>query len=260
MNVVGTEKQQSGQRIMVQSVLTAIDILDCFATDEELGVSEIGRRLGVSKSTAYRLLVTLCCRGLTEKNHETNQYRLGLYMFELGQIAITRVKLRQAALPLLEELRRRTGSTVQLSTPDGIDVIFLERLQGSRGLGLLMPFGRRTPSHAASGGKAVAAFNPVLAEARHRAGFPKLTPLTTGSSQEFDRHLTATRSRGYASTFDEVAIGLSSVAAPIFDFNGDVHAALSLIDTTDEVRANLGRMALLTIEAARRLSRLSLPD
>jgi DNA-binding IclR family transcriptional regulator len=181
-------------------------------------------------------------------------------MFELGQIAITRVKLRQAALPLLEELRRRTGSTVQLSTPDGIDVIFLERLQGSRGLGLLMPFGRRTPSHAASGGKAVAAFNPVLAEARRRAGFPKLTPLTTGSSQEFDRHLTATRSRGYASTFDEVAIGLSSVAAPIFDFNGDVHAALSLIDTTDEVRANLGRMALLTIEAARRLSRLSLAD
>lgn len=258
--MASSEKQRPGQEIMVQSVLSAIDILDCFARDEELGVSEIGRRLGVSKSTAYRLLATLCCRGLTEKNPETNQYRLGLYMFELGQIALTRVKLRQAALPLLEEVRRRTGSTVQLSTPDGIDVIFIERLQGSRGLGLLMPFGRRTPSHAASGGKVVAAFNPAFAEARRRAGFPKLTALTTSSAAEFDLHLSSTRKHGYASTFDEVAIGLSSVAAPIFDTNGDVHAALSLIDTTEQVRANLGRLALLTIEAARRLSRQAIPD
>jgi DNA-binding IclR family transcriptional regulator len=252
--------QSTEPDMAIRSVLSAMDVLECFATDEELGVTEVARRVGVAKSTAYRLLTTLCCRGFAEKNPDTNQYRLGLHLFELGQIAITRSKLRRAALPLLEELRQRTGSTAQLSTPHGADVIFLERLQSSRGLELLMPFGRRAPSHATSGGKAVAAFDPSLAEARRHAGFPKLTPLTTGTAREFDRQLSAVRRQGYATNFDEVALGLSSVGAPIFDFLGRPYAALSLIDISDRVRAGSEKMALLAIEAARRLSRQGIAD
>jgi DNA-binding IclR family transcriptional regulator len=232
-----------------------MNILECLATDDEMGVTDIARQVGVAKSTAYRMLATLCHRGFAEKNPETNEYRLGLHLFELGQIALIRVRLRQAALPLLEELRQRTGTTTQLSIPDGADVIFLERLQSSRGLELLMPFGRRTPSHATSAGKALAAFSPSLAEARRLAGFPKLTPLTTGTAQDFEKQLAMTKRVGYATNFDEVAIGLSSVAAPIFDLAGRPYAAVSLIDVTDRVLAGRERMASLALDAARRLSR-----
>src|SRR5919108_4956401 len=163
MSVDATERAIDGG---VKALLTALDLLDCFALDEELGVSEIARRLGVAKSTAHRILTTLCARGLTERNPETGRYRLGLHLYELGQIAINRVKLRQAAFPLLEELRQRTGDTIHLSVPDGAEMVYLERLQTLRGMQLVTPFGRRLPSHATSGGKVLAAFAPDLAQAR----------------------------------------------------------------------------------------------
>ena len=64
----------------LKSVATALDVLECFALDDELGVSDIARRLGIAKSTAHRLLSTLCSRGLTEKNPDSGQYRLGLHL------------------------------------------------------------------------------------------------------------------------------------------------------------------------------------
>lgn len=248
------DEQLAEPALAVRSILTAMNVLECLATNGEMGVTEVARRVGVAKSTAYRILTTLCHRGYAEKSCESNEYRLGLHLFELGQIAITQVRLRQAALPLLEQLRQRTGTTAQLSIPDGPDVIFLERLQSSRGLDLLMPFGRRAPSHATSAGKVLAAFDPLLADARRRVGFPLLTAFTTASAQEYDRQLATIKNLGYAANFDEVAIGLSSVGAPIFDLTGQPCAAVSLIDLTERVRAGRERMASLAVEAARRLS------
>jgi DNA-binding IclR family transcriptional regulator len=239
----------------LKSVLHALDLLDCFAVDEELGVSDIARRLGVAKSTAHRLLTTLCARGLTEQNPETGQYRLGLHLFELGQIAINRVRLRQAAFPLLEELRERTGDTIHLSIPDGAEVVYLERLQTLRGMQLVTPFGRRLPSHATSGGKVLAAYDPVLADARREKGFPALTDYTISNRRQYDRALDETRRLGYAASFDETTIGLGSVAAPIFDSSGHIRAALSIVDTTDRMRANAEKMARLAIHASGLLSR-----
>ena len=107
----------------LKSVATALDVLKCFAVDDELGVSDIARRLGIAKSTAHRLLTTLCSRGMTEKNPESGLYRLGMHLFELGQLAQARLRLRQLALPMLGELRAVTGHTVHLGVADGADVV-----------------------------------------------------------------------------------------------------------------------------------------
>src|SRR4051794_8311435 len=120
----------------VKSVMSALDVLDCFALDDELGVSDIARRLGVAKSTAHRLLTSLCARGVTEQNPETGQYRLGMHLFELGQLAQHRMRLRQTALPLLEELRQVSGCTVHLAISSGPDVLYVERLTTLRGIQL----------------------------------------------------------------------------------------------------------------------------
>jgi DNA-binding IclR family transcriptional regulator len=130
----------------VKSVLAALDVLDCFSQQEELGVTEIARRLGVAKSTAHRLLTTLCARGIAEQNPQTGHYRLGLHLFELGQLARERAPLHRAALPLLEEIRQATGQTVHLSVADGADVLFLERMTSVRAIPLLVPGTRRMPA------------------------------------------------------------------------------------------------------------------
>ncbi|NLJ53301.1 MAG: helix-turn-helix domain-containing protein, partial [Intrasporangiaceae bacterium] len=70
----------------LRSVGTALDVLECFALDGELGVSDIARRLGVAKSTAHRLLQTLLSRGFVEQDNESGLYRLGIHIYELGTL------------------------------------------------------------------------------------------------------------------------------------------------------------------------------
>ena len=113
----------------LKSVGSALDVLECFATDGELGVSDIARRLGVAKSTAHRLLQTLVSRGFVEQDSSTGQYRLGIHLYELGQLAVARNELRHAALPTLRQVAQTTGLTVNFSVPDGADVASIEALR-----------------------------------------------------------------------------------------------------------------------------------
>ena len=181
----------------LKSVATALDVLECFAVDGELGVSDIARKLGVAKSTAHRLLTTLCSRGIAEQNPETGHYRLGLHLYELGQLAQSRSVLRHVALPTLTRLAETTGHTVNLAVADGPDVVFLERLEASDDVHLLGHAGRRYPSHCTSSGKAIAAYNPEAAQARRDAGFPPRVSHTVRTQSDWDRQLVEVRQRGF---------------------------------------------------------------
>lgn len=239
----------------LKSVTTALDLLDCFALDEELGVSDLARRLGVAKSTAHRILSTLCARGLTEQNPETGQYRLGLHLFELGQLSLTRSRLRHTALPLLEELRQVSGWTVHLAIADGADVVYLARLETLRSMALMSQVSRRWPAHCTSSGKAIAAFDPAVEKARRAAGFPWWTRNTIRSEASFEQALAQTRARGVAISQGEVRLGLTSVAAPVRDSTGRARAAISLVGPTDDLAGDLDRPSRLVSVAARRLAR-----
>ncbi|GAB2985156.1 IclR family transcriptional regulator [Amycolatopsis acidiphila] len=236
----------------LRSVLTALDLLDCFTAEKELGVSELARRLGVAKSTAHRLLTTLCARGFIQRNTETGQYRLGLRLHELGLLAISRYDLRRAAMPLLEELRERTGNTVHLGVVVGADVIHLERLETLRGMRLFRDVARRLPVHSTACGKAIAAFDPVCASARISAGFPAFTPSTIRTAEDFERELGRVRQLNFATNHDEVRSGLTSVACPVRDHAGHAYAAISIVAPTPDAERNVGRYArLATITAAK---------
>ena len=107
----------------LRSVGTAMDVLECFAVDATLGVSDIARRVGVAKSTAHRVLTTLAGRGFIEQDPETGLYSLGLHLYELGTLSLERNRLRHAALPTLRIMAHQTGLTVNLGVPDGADVV-----------------------------------------------------------------------------------------------------------------------------------------
>lgn len=238
----------------VHSVLAALDLLDCFARDEELGVTEIARRLGVAKSTAHRLLSTLCARGIAEQVPETGNYRLGLHLYELGQLAQDRVPLRHAALPLLEELRLTTGLTVHLAIADGADVVFLERMQTLRGIPLLGDRRRRMPAHTTSAGKVLAAFDPKVAQACVDAGFAQMTPRTIHTAAEWERVLEQVRRIGYAVSADENEAGLASVAAPVRDATGRARAAVSVAGPSAVVTQTVDRTSRVVRLTANKLA------
>lgn len=238
----------------LKSVTSALDLLDLFTADEELGVSEVARRLGVAKSTAHRLLTTLASRGLVEQDDESGRYRLGLHLFELGHLALSRVELRKQSRALLEELREITGWTVHLAIAQDADTLFLERLLTLRGMQAFGEYRRRWPLHVTSSGKAICAFDPEATTRRLEAGLPRFTDRTLTDPEAFLAELATIRRRGYATSTEELMPHLASVAAPVLDQQGFARAAISLTGPPEELSRHLDRHGRLVVAAAKRLA------
>lgn len=238
----------------LKSVGSALDVLECFATDGELGVSDIARRLGIAKSTAHRLLQTLISRGFVEQDQSTGQYRLGIHLYELGQLALARNELRYAALPTLRQVAQATSLTVNFSVPEGADVVFVERIENRDGVRILGHFGRRLPSHCTSSGKVLAAFNDSVYRARVAAGFPPRLRSTVRSVEQWDAVVEEVRTRRFAQSHGESFDGASSVAVPVLN-SGVAIASLSVFGPTEQVQPAVGHLVPLLTAASNRIAK-----
>lgn len=251
----GAEEQASGA---VRSVQIAVAALECFLSSPELGATEVARRIGVAKSTAHRVLVTLAASGLLDRSGG-GRYRLGVRLYDYGQLAIDRLYLRELALPVLAGLRDQTGETVQLGIPSGAEVLYVDRLEGTNGLRFHSDSYRRVPGHSSSAGKAIAAFNPTVLQAVLAAGLKAHTTRTPTTRAAYLTSIDKVRRRGYAESIEEFEVGLSSVAAPILLSDGHTDelavAAVSIAGPTVRVTGRSSVVAARVQEAAKRLTR-----
>jgi DNA-binding IclR family transcriptional regulator len=176
----------------------------------------------------------LARRGLVDRT-PTRGYRLGVRFVELGHEATERTVVRDCALPLLVELRNTLEETVQVGVPAGVDVVYVERVEGQRALRYTTN-SRRSPLHRSSSGKVLAAYNPGLAEARLRAGLPPSTGYTIAVPDLWRAELARVRRQGFARSIDETELGMSSLAVPVqAGADGPVVAAISMVGPTPRV-------------------------
>lgn len=238
----------------LQSVLTALELLDCFEEQEDFGVSELARNIGVAKSTAHRLLTTLCARGFAERDEQSGRYRLGLRLYDLGHLAVSRSDIRNAALPLLQDLHHRTGGTAHIAVPDGDDVIYLERIVGRDSLQTWSKVGRRARATTSSSGKVLYAYSPRFVNGRLQGPLPMALELDAALAARFRVALQETIKRGFAVSVDEWVQGLTSIAAPVLGQDGVARAAVSLVGPTPRMLADIQSPARLVQIAARKLS------
>lgn len=195
-----------------------------------LGVGELVRRTGLAKSTVHRLCGELCSVRLLEKDE--SGYRLGSWLFELGELVPTHRTLSEAAQPILEDLREATHQRVHLAVLDGVDVVYVAILGGSS-LGLASRVGGRLPAHSTGVGKAILAYSSsAVLRARIDAGLPRLTPRTIGSAEELVLEMRRIRSIGMALDAEESHPGVSCVAAPVFGADRRIVAGLSITGPT----------------------------
>jgi DNA-binding IclR family transcriptional regulator len=222
-------------RPTLQSVSIALDIVDALAASPELSLSEVARRVGVAKSTAHRTCAVLVARGLLDRT-PSGGYRLGLRFVEYGHLATVRSAVLDRGLPLLVDLRNALGETVQIGVPAGADVVYVERVEGARALRYSNENSRRSPLHRSSAGKALAAFNPEMVDARLHAGLPPSTGYTIVVPDVLLAELTRVRERGYARSVDETELGMSSLAVPVCTGpRGAAVAAISMVGPTSRV-------------------------
>lgn len=246
-------------RALLGSVRNAARVLRAFSqADQELGVTELSGRLGLGKSTTHRLLATLEAERLLEQNQTTGKYRLGLALYELGTTVTEHVDLHQAALPVLTTLRHNTDEMVHVAVLDGLEVVYVERLETGNMLPIFRQVGHRLPAHWTSSGKVLLAALPRDELLRRLAG-ASLEARTDHTIHRVDSllvELERCAARGWASNVEEGHLGVTSVGAPIRGADGTVMAAVSVVGASDRLQGEvMRRYATLVVEAAAVISR-----
>lgn len=230
------------QGIMVQSIERAIQILNCFnGSNSELTLNAIASELSLNKSTVHGILNTLKHYGLVEQDEERGKYRLGMHLLVLSNRLLDRLEIRAVASPVIQELCEQVGETVHLVILRGADVVYIDKCTSSRSFQVFTAVGMSFPAYVTGVGKVLLADKsddelrelvpPVLQQ---------VTEHSISSREQLLTHLEQVRKQGYAFDKDENEIGLSCVAAPIFDYSGKAVAAISVAGPS--VRLDAERM------------------
>jgi IclR family KDG regulon transcriptional repressor len=244
---------------LLGSVRNAARVLRAFTNaDAELGVTELAGRLHLSKSTVHRLVATLAAERLLEKDPATGRYRLGLALYELGTNVTEHVDLHQAALPVLTTLRHTTGEMVHVAVLDGLEVIYVERLESHHLLPIFRTVGHRLPAHWTSSGKVLLAALPRPDLVTRLAGVQleaRTSRTITDHSTLLDE-LDKVAARGWASNEQEGHEGVVSVGAPLRGPDGRVIAAVSVVGANTRMQgATMRRYTALVVDSAAVISR-----
>lgn len=220
--------------------------------DDSLGVSELARRTGLPKTTVHRLTGQMVEHGLLERAGRA--VRLGLRLFEIGQLATRQRGLVEAARPLLADLREATRNTVHLAVLEGTEVVYLDVLRGPDAPRLPSRVGGRFPAHATGVGKAILAFSgPETVERVIGTGLPRVSPRTITSPVTLRRQLARIRDETTAYEREESGVGTVCVASPILDRSGHAVAAISISGWVNRMRVE--RLAPAVRTTALTLSR-----
>ncbi|MDC2948954.1 IclR family transcriptional regulator [Streptomyces heilongjiangensis] len=196
--------------------------------DGEIGVSELARRSGLTKSTTFRLLGILQRNDMVER--VGSDYRLGARLFDIGDRVYGPVsaQLRERLLPHLADLYVLTQETVHLAVLRDTDIVYVNKIHGHRATRCPSRIGARLPAYCTAVGKALLAFDHDAAEAAVLAGLPRLTEYTITDPATFRAELGHIRRTGIAYDRQEAAHGLTCVAVPIMGPAGRPVAAFSV--------------------------------
>ncbi len=216
---------------IIQAVSHALDLLEQFHGEvDELGVTELSKRLSLHKNNVFRLLATLESRGYIEQNKATENYRLGLKALELGQTFIKQMGLLRQAQPILEDLVQQCNETSYVSIFKDNNVVYLDAVESDMTVRVVSRVGSRLPTYCTAAGKVQLAFMPEeeVNALLSTQEIKKHTPTTLANIEELKKQLPIISERGYAIDDEELDAGVKCVAAPIRDYTRRLVGALSI--------------------------------
>jgi DNA-binding IclR family transcriptional regulator len=236
----------------VQSVQRAAALLEAIAdSPEHQTAPDLAERCGLNRSTAWRILATLEAEGLVARDPATNRYSIGAAIYRLA--GAPSESLPRLARPHLEDLSRRTGETVSLAVPRGLQLVYVDQVQAPHVMTADW-LGRAVPLHATSTGKAMLAWLPPeeLDPAVERP-LARFTDSTITDLARLRDELDRVRRRGFAVSRGELEAALWGASAPVLDRRGRAAAVVSVWGAEGRLRAmgldELGRTTAATAAA-----------
>lgn len=215
---------------IIQSVSHALDVLEQFTGEsDELGVTELSKRLKLHKNNVFRLLATLESRGYIEQNKATENYRLGIRCLQLGQTYVTQMGLLRQAHPIIEGLANAASETAFVAVLRKACVVPLDAVEADRPIRLTSRIGEALPLHCTAAGKVQLAYisDADLREALIE-GLPKFTEKTIVDRQALLAQLRNVAERGYSLEMGEHLAEVNSIAVPIRDYTRNVVGSLAV--------------------------------
>lgn len=248
----------------VRAVTRALTVLKSFAGKSGQTLAEVTSATGLDKGTARRLLLTLMDSGFVRHDAATQQYRLGFAIRQLAASVTGEFDLRATALPILNELASDLHMTVFLSVYEDGDTICLERIHDMRGIEVhWWPVGGTLPFNCGGAPKLLLSHRPdAQIDKTLKRPMAALTPRSITNPAKLRAELEKIRDRGWELAIDDVAVGLSALAVPVHDGEGNIVCAISVAGLTPQLAArgkplHLDRLLAAAAELEKRL-RISL--
>ena len=214
-----------------------LQVLELLALSQNaMGPTEIGKALHFNKTTIYRLLQIMSQHGYVEKN-STGAYSIGPKLIEIASYHINNLELQVVAKPFLSMLYAELNLATHLGILDGAEIIYVEKMDlYPTGAGFAQ-VGYRTPAYCSSIGKCLLASlsGDDLDEVLYQYHFKKYTKNTITNLYEFKNHLRQVRKQGWAMDKEEYLLGSRCIGAPIYDFQGEAIACVSVSGTSEQL-------------------------
>lgn len=230
-NSAASGKRPAERSDQVQSLVRALSLVNRIAAaDEGLTLTELSQQVGLSASTAHRLLTTLEQERYVHFDGERRLWSVGVQAFVTGSAFLKTRSLVGAARPHMRALMEESEETVNLAVEDEAEAVYLSQVECRQMMRAFARPGGRVPLHCSSVGKALMAAMPAgrLAKVLHRHGLPRVTIKTLNTTAALRADLLTSRERGYAIDDEEHAVGLRCIAAVVFNENAEAVAAVSL--------------------------------
>jgi len=218
----------------IQSVDNALDVLEALCEEgEEVRISQLSERLGMNKTSIFRLLATFENRGYVEKEPRSGKYKLGLSAYEMGQKFLSRMGLLRKAKPVIERLARECNEALYLAVPRGNEVLMLDMVDTMQQVKIIPLVGNRYPITGPTAGRVILAGSET-----HRSS------CTLESLADLDAELIRIREAGGCIDSGVLGEGIASLATPLIDAQGNVPGSLCMVGpefrlTQEKINENL---------------------
>jgi IclR family pca regulon transcriptional regulator len=245
-------------RYLVPGLARGLRALQCFTPEApHLSLAEIAKRLGISRSAAFRTVYTLAQMGCLLHDARSNTYVLGPGVLRLGYGYLATRETVELAQPELERLRDRAGWAVHMGVLDGTSVLYVLRVPAPNADASIVHVGSRLPVQTTTMGRVFLAdlsddeLVDLYRRDRHQDG-----RLAGMALREWLAHARQGRGQAVIIHAGDFEAGIVSAAAPVRDLTGRVVAAISITARMERVRMVEpdARLRADLIESARRIS------
>ncbi|MEM6932011.1 MAG: IclR family transcriptional regulator [Pseudomonadota bacterium] len=223
------------------------------------GVTELSRDLELTKSNTFRLLQTLTTLGYV-KHLDNKRYAATLKTWQVGRTSVENLNLRSTAVAEMAYLSQATGEAIYLAVPEGLTVVYIDKVESLKPIRSWNPVGGTAPLHCVGTGKAILAENYDRMREKLDGNLVRYTDRTLTTMEALDADVALTAKRGYAFDRGEFRDRILSFGAAVLLPDGEAIAALGIslpdINLDKDGEAGMGALVKRAAESvSQKLSR-----